>query len=112
MRHLLSRHFSAIGGFKRLMRSINSLFAPHIVAMSEPDSDGLCWSYIFGDENKFELRKFRAAEDAHSSYSATLTGLWLGSPEINIKLIKLDNERARSVTEEAVFYHEMIERHL
>lgn len=94
-----------------MMRWINSLFAPHIVAMSEPVSDGLCWSYIFGDENKFELRKFQTAEDAYSSYRITLVGLSLGSPESSIKLIKLDVEQARAVRGEAS-YRAAIESHL
>ena len=111
MRHLLSRHFSAIGGFKRLMPWIKRLFAPHIVAMSEPDSDGLCWSYIFGDENKFELRKFQTAEDTYSSYRITLVGLSLGSPETSSKLIKLDVEQVRAVRGEAS-YCAAIESHL
>jgi hypothetical protein len=94
------------------MHWIKRLFAPHIIALSRPYSDGKSWSYIVGDENKYELRKFQTAEDAYGSYNATLTGLRLGSPEVNIKLIKFDIEQARAVAEKAASYHQVIERQL
>ncbi len=94
------------------MHWIRRFFGPHVVAMSEPYSDGNTWSYIFGDEKKFKLRNFQTAEDAYSSYSATLTGLRLGSPGISIKLIKLDAEQAQALARAEVPYHEMIEPHL
>jgi hypothetical protein len=94
------------------MHWIKRLFSPHIVALSRPYSDGKSWSYIVGDESKYELRKFQTAEDAYGSYNATLTGLRLGSPELNIKLIKLDIQQARAVAEEAASYHGVIGRHL
>jgi hypothetical protein len=80
--------------------------------MSEPYSDGETWLYIFGDEKKFRLRKFQTAEDAYSSYTAMLTGLRLGSPEISVKLIKLNTEQARAIVRAEAAYHEVIESHL
>ena len=94
------------------MHWIERLFAPHIVALSEPYSDGESWSYIFGNERKCELRKFQSAEAAYGSYNATLMAVQLGSPEVHIKLIKLNTEQARSVAEQTVSYHGVIERHL
>lgn len=94
------------------MHWIRRFFGPHIVAMSEPYSDGEIWLYILGDEKKFKLRKFKTAEDAYSSYTATLTGLRLGSPEISIKLIKLNTEQARAIARAEASYREIIESHL
>jgi len=93
------------------MRWIKRLFAPYIVAVSEPYSDGQRWSYIFGDENKFELRTFQNSELAFDSHRITLAGLSLGSPEISIKLIRLDAEQARAVQDE-VAYRALIESYL
>jgi hypothetical protein len=94
------------------MHWIKRLFAPHVVVMSRPYSDGKVWSYIFGNESKYELRKFQTAEDANASYNSTLTGLQLGSPDVNIKLIKLNIEQARAVAERAAFYPGVIKQHL
>jgi hypothetical protein len=80
-----------------MMRWIKSLFAPHIVALSEPYTDGHKWSYIFGDEKRFELRTFQDAESAFGNHKITLAGLSMGSPWISIKLIELDAEKARAV---------------
>lgn len=93
------------------MRWIKRLFAPYIVAVSEPFSDGQKWSYIFGDGNKFELRTFQNSEPAFDSHRITLAGLRLGSPEISIKLIRLDAEQARAVQDE-VAYRALIESYL
>lgn len=93
------------------MRWIKRLLAPYIVAVSEPFSDGQKWSYIFGDENKFELRTFQNSEAAFDSHRITLVGLSLGSPEISIKLIRLDAEQARAVQDE-VAYRALIKSYL
>jgi hypothetical protein len=89
------------------MRWIKRLFAPYIVAVSEPFSDGQKWSYIFGDENRFELRTFQNSGLAFDSHRITLVGLSL-APEISIKLIRLDAEQARVVQDE-VAYRALIE---
>lgn len=73
---------------------------PHRVVVSEPYSDRQRWSYIFGDENKFELRTFQNAESAFKNHMTTLTALHLGAPEIFIKLIRLDAEQARALQDE------------
>ncbi len=91
---------------------IKRLFAPHIVVMSKPYSNGKNWSYIFGDENSFELRKSQTEEDAYSSYRATLTGIQLGPAVIYIRLIELDVEQAQAVEREADSYLKVIERNL
>ncbi len=93
------------------MRWIKRLFAPYIVAVSGRFSDGQKWSYIFGDENKFKLRTFQNSELAFDSYRTTLVGLSLGSPEISIKLVRLDAEQARAVQDE-VAYRALIESYL
>ena len=90
------------------MRWIKRLFTPYIVAVSEPFLDGQRWSYIFGDENKFKLRTFQNSEIAFDSYKITLSGLSSGSPEIPIKLIRLDAEQAHAVQDE-VAYRALIE---
>jgi hypothetical protein len=94
------------------MNWLSRLFSPHIVALSEPYSDGESWSYVFGNETKFEIRKFRTAEDAHRSYTATLMGLRLGSPEVSIKLINLGVEQTRAVAQAEASYREIIQTHL
>ena len=91
-----------------MMRWIKRVFDPFIVVVSEPYLDGLDWSYLFGDEKKFELRKFRTADDAYNSYKITLTGLSLGSPVVSIKIIKLDVDQARAIRGE-VSYRALIE---
>jgi hypothetical protein len=93
------------------MRWIKRLFAPYIVVMCEPFSDGQRWSYIFGDERRFDLRTFKNYEAAFESHTATLVGLSLGSPQISIKLIKLDVEQVRGVHDE-VAYRVLIESYL
>jgi len=90
------------------MRWIKRLFAPYIVSLSEPYLDGQKWSYIFGGENKYEVRTFENYELAMDSHRATLAGLHLGSPYISIKLIRLDAEQTRSVRDE-VTYSALIE---
>lgn len=90
------------------MRWIKRLFAPYIVVVSEPYSDGQKWSYIFGVDNRFELRTFKSYELAFDSHRSTMTGLSLGSPEIPIKLIRLNAEQARAVQGE-VAYRALIE---
>ncbi len=94
-----------------LMRWIKRLFAPYIVVVSEPFSDGLIWSYIFGDENRFELRTFQSAESVFNSHTITLTALRLGAPEIFINLIILGSEQARALQDEKS-YRALIESYL
>ena len=90
------------------MRWFKRVFAPHVVVVSEPYLDEFGWSYLFGDETKFELRKFHTANDAYNSYKITLMGLSLGAPEIFIKVIKIDVNQARAVRGE-VSYRALIE---
>jgi hypothetical protein len=66
------------------------LTAPHIVALSEPYSDGQKWLYVFGDEKSFEMRTFRDTESAFGSYRVTLGALRMGSPKVSIKIIELE----------------------
>lgn len=94
------------------MNWFSRLFSPHIVALSEPYSDGENWSYIFGDETKFEIRKFATTEDAHGSYTAMLMGLRLGAPEVPIKLINLTVDQTRAIMGAGAKYREIIETHL
>ena len=96
----------------KLMRWFKRAVGPHIVVVSEPYSDGEGWSYIFGDEYRFTLRKFQSAEGAYDSYSAMLTGLRLGSPEISIKLVKLNVEQAQALVRAEVSYYKILEPHL
>lgn len=91
------------GRIDNSMRWIKRLFAPNIVAISEPYIDNQRWSYIFGNEDRFKLRTFQNAESALDSHSATLTGLRLGSPEFSIKIIKLDAEQARTLRDEVSY---------
>ena len=88
---------------KRVMRWFKCMFAPHVVVMSEPYEDGVGWSYLFGDKERYELRKFPAADEAYKSYKATLLGLGMGSPEISIKLIRLNVDQVRGVSGEASY---------
>jgi hypothetical protein len=90
-------------GSGSMMRWMKSLFGPHIVALSEPYMDGRKWSYIFGDEKRFELRTFQDAESAFGSHRITLGGLRMGSPWISIKLIELDAEKVRAVHDDASY---------
>jgi hypothetical protein len=103
---------SEVYGREISMSWLRSLFGPHIVALSEPYSDGGSWSYIFGNETEFEIRKFPTAEDAHDSYAAALMGLRVGSPEVSLKLINLDLEQTRSVAWAGTSYREIIAIHL
>jgi hypothetical protein len=66
---------------------------------------------LVSDENKFKLRTFQNSELAFDSHSVTLIGLRLGSPEISIKLIRLDAEQAHAVQDE-VAYRALIESYL
>ena len=77
------------------MRWFRQLFGPRSVVVSEPYSDEKGWLYIFGDENKFKLRRFKNAAAAYEDYTAMLTGLRLGASEISIRLVKIDEPRAR-----------------
>jgi hypothetical protein len=79
------------------------LFAQHIVALSEPYTDGQKWSYVFGDEKSFELRTFRDAESAFGSYRITLGALRMGAANVSIKLIELDTEKARTLYDKASY---------
>ncbi len=96
----------------KLMRWFKRAFGPHMVVMSEPYSDGEGWSYILGDEYRFRLRKFQSPEGAYDSYSAMLTGLRLGSPEISIKLVKIDVGQAQALVRSEVPYCKLLEPHL
>ena len=93
------------------MRWIKRVVAPYVVVVSEPYSHDQKWSYLFGDENRFELRTFKCFELAFDSHRITLAGLCLGSPEVSIKLIKLNAEQARAVQDE-VAYRVLIESYL
>ena len=86
-----------------MIRWIKSLFAPHIVALSEPCTDGHKWSYIFGDEKRFELRTFQDAESAFGCHRITLGGLRMGSPWVSIKLIELDAGKVRAVHDDVSY---------
>jgi hypothetical protein len=96
----------------KLVRWFKRAFGPHIVVVSEPYSDGNGWSYILGDEYRFRFRKLQSAEAAYDSYSAMLTGLRLGSPEMSIKLVKLNVEQAQALVRAEVSYYTMLEPHL
>jgi hypothetical protein len=82
---------------------MKSLFAQHIVALSEPYTDGQKWSYVFGDDKSFEVRTFRDAESAFGSYRVTLGALRMGSANVSIKVIELDAEKARTLYDKASY---------